>query len=75
MRRASLRGKRRVGGPAQGGAGNLMVAAFDQAKRALFRVLLARITPADLTNRELLLMVDLLDSALAVGDSSADLGE
>ena len=42
---------------------------------ALLRALLRRVDARSLTKRELLLMVDLLSAALAVGDASADLGE
>lgn len=48
---------------------------FRQAEQALLRALLRRVDARSLTQRELLLMVDLLSSALSVADASADLGQ
>lgn len=52
-----------------------MTNGFRQAEQALLRALLRRVDARSLTQRELLLMVDLLSSALSVADASADLGQ
>jgi hypothetical protein len=48
---------------------------LNHSKRALLRALVKRIDPITLTKAELLLLVDLLNSALAVADAPPDLGE
>lgn len=53
----------------------MMVKGIRSAEQALLRALLRRVDARSLTKAELLLMVDLLSSALAVADTSPDLGQ
>lgn len=53
----------------------MTTAGINHARKIALRALLRRADPHQLGRSELLLMVDLLASALAVGDSSADFGE
>lgn len=48
---------------------------FYRAEQALLRALLRRADARNLAKRDLLLLVDLLSSALAVVDAPPDLGE
>lgn len=48
---------------------------FKHAEQALLRALLRRVDAHSLTQHELLLMVDLLSSALTVADAPPDLGQ